>query len=107
MEISGAFKEKVSEKGPKMSENTENQKVKKKLKIETNEVGCRFQELSIGQKIPLDCGYSLGMVLAKEFKKTIGKLRFFLFWPLAWPRRDAKRKQFYQLVFLWFSVFAS
>ena len=50
-------------------------------KNETNEVGFRFHELSIGQNVPLDCGYSLGLFLAKQFKKTRGKLRFSLTFP--------------------------
>ena len=43
-----------------------------------NEVGFRFHELSLGQNVPLDCGNSLGLFLAKNSRKTGGKSRFFL-----------------------------
>ena len=51
---------------------------KKKRKNETNEVGFRFHELSLGQNVPLDCGNNLGLFLAKNSRKRRGKVRFFL-----------------------------
>ena len=51
----------------------------KKRKNETNEVGFRFHELSLGQNVPLDCGNNLGLFLANNSRKTRGKLRFLCF----------------------------
>ena len=50
---------------------------KKKTKKEMNEVGFRFHELSLGQVKALDCGNSLGPILAKNSRKTGEKSRFF------------------------------
>ena len=42
-----------------------------------NEVGFRFQELSLGQVKAPDCGNSLGPILAKNSRKTAEKSKFF------------------------------
>ena len=42
-----------------------------------NEVGFRFHELSLGQVKALDCGNSLGPILAKNSRKTGENSRFF------------------------------
>ena len=49
-----------------------------------NEVGFRFHELSLGQVKALDCGNSLGPILAKNSRNTRGKLRFFLVGVARW-----------------------
>ena len=41
-----------------------------KRNIETNEVGFRFHELSLGQNVPLDCGINLGQFLANNSRNT-------------------------------------
>ena len=55
-----------------------------------NEVGFRFQELSLGQVKALDCGNSLGPILAKNSRKTGEKSRFFPWAGVENPWRGSK-----------------
>ena len=55
-----------------------------------NEVGFRFHELSLGQVKALDCGNSLGPILAKNSRKTGEKSRFFPWAGVENPWRGSK-----------------
>ena len=55
-----------------------------------NEVGFRFHELSLGQVKALDCGNSLGPILAKNSRKTGEKSRFFPWARVENPWRGSK-----------------
>ena len=55
-----------------------------------NEVGFRFHELSLGQVKALDCGNSLGPILAKNSRKTGEKSRFFPWAGVENPGRGSK-----------------